>query len=39
MLTEAKAKIVNADIKVSGTTIGYIPGAGDDVAECLIQIG
>ncbi len=39
MLTDAKSKIVSADIKLAGLNIGYIPGAGDDVAECLTQIG
>ena len=39
MLNEAKAKLVSSDIKLAGTNIGYIPGAGDEVAECLAQIG
>lgn len=39
MLIDAKAKLVSADLKLAGTNIGYIPGAGDDVAECLTQIG
>ncbi len=39
MLTDARSKIVSADIKLGGLNVGYIPGAGDDVAECLIQIG
>lgn len=39
MLTESKSKLISTDIKLAGTNIGYIPGAGDEVAECLIQIG
>ncbi len=39
MLYDAKAKLVCADIRLAGTKIGYIPGAGDDVAECLVQVG
>ncbi len=39
MLTDARSKIVSADIKLGGLNVGYIPGAGDDVAECLVQIG
>jgi hypothetical protein len=39
ILSEAEAKLINVDIKKSGIEIGYIPGAGDDVAACLKQIG
>lgn len=39
ILSEAKAKLVNMDLKKTGTNIAYIPGAGDDVAACLKQIG
>jgi LmbE family N-acetylglucosaminyl deacetylase len=39
ILNEAKAKLIKIDLKKTGTNIGYIPGAGDDVADCLRQIG
>ncbi len=39
ILTDCEAKLVQVDLKKTGNTIGYIPGAGDDVAECLKQIG
>ncbi|HRG02084.1 MAG TPA: PIG-L family deacetylase [Bacteroidia bacterium] len=39
ILSEAEAGLVNIDLKKSGTNIGYIPGAGDDVPACLKQIG
>ncbi|MBN8697236.1 MAG: PIG-L family deacetylase [Bacteroidetes bacterium] len=39
ILSEAEIKLVNADIKKGDLNIGYIPGAGDDVAACLKQIG
>ncbi|MCW3082962.1 MAG: LmbE family protein [Bacteroidetes bacterium] len=39
ILSDAEAKLVNVNLKTTGTTIGYIPGAGDDVAACLKQIG
>jgi LmbE family N-acetylglucosaminyl deacetylase len=39
ILTDAKAKLVNIDLKKTGNSIGYIPGAGDDVPACLKQIG
>lgn len=39
ILNDAKAKLVHIDLKKSGTSIGYIPGAGDDVPACLKQIG
>ena len=39
-LSDAKAKIVYLDLKKTGNNkIGYIPGAGDNVAACLAQIG
>jgi LmbE family N-acetylglucosaminyl deacetylase len=38
-LSDAEAGLVNVDLKKTGTNIGYIPGAGDDVATCLKQIG
>lgn len=39
ILSDAEAGLVNIDLKKSGTNIGYIPGAGDDVPACLKQIG
>jgi LmbE family N-acetylglucosaminyl deacetylase len=39
ILSEAKAKLIKIDLKITGTNIGYIPGAGDEVANCLKQIG
>ena len=39
ILSEAEIKLMNADIKKGDLNIGYIPGAGDDVAACLKQIG
>ncbi|HET6226142.1 MAG TPA: LmbE family protein, partial [Bacteroidia bacterium] len=39
ILADAKAKLVFLDLKKTGTNIGYIPGAGDDVPACLKQIG
>jgi LmbE family N-acetylglucosaminyl deacetylase len=39
LMPPAEAKIVRADIKKKGELIGYIPGAGDDIAQSLHQIG
>jgi LmbE family N-acetylglucosaminyl deacetylase len=39
ILGEAEAGLVNIDLKKTEGNIGYIPGAGDDVAACLKQIG
>ena len=39
ILSDAKAKLVRIDLKKTGNTIGYVPGAGDDVPACLKQIG
>ncbi len=39
VLIDAEAGLVNCDVKKTGTLIGYIPGAGDDVPLCLKQIG
>jgi LmbE family N-acetylglucosaminyl deacetylase len=39
ILSDAEAGLVNIDLKKTGTSIGYIPGAGDDVPACLKQIG
>jgi LmbE family N-acetylglucosaminyl deacetylase len=39
LMPEAQVRLVRADIRKKGDRIGYIPGAGDDVPECLQQIG
>src|SRR4051794_37258489 len=39
LMPSAEAKIVRADIKRKGDLIGYIPGAGDDIPQSLLQIG
>ncbi len=39
ILSDAEAKLVHVDLKTAGTTLGYIPGAGDDVPACLKQVG
>ncbi len=39
ILSEAEANLVTINLKTSGKHIGYIPGAGDDVAACLRQVG
>jgi LmbE family N-acetylglucosaminyl deacetylase len=39
ILSDAEANLVNIQLKTSGKHIGYIPGAGDDVAACLRQVG
>jgi LmbE family N-acetylglucosaminyl deacetylase len=36
---DAVAKLVRADIKKRGNRIGYVMGAGDDVASALRQVG
>jgi LmbE family N-acetylglucosaminyl deacetylase len=35
----ARLKAVTLDLAVRGRKVGYIPGAGDSVAECLEQMG
>lgn len=35
----ARMRAVALDLKTSGHRIGYIPGAGDSIAECLQQMG
>lgn len=39
VLKPAETKILNLQVKKGGTTIGYINGAGDDVSNCLKQVG
>lgn len=36
---DAEAKLIRLDLKKGGLNIGYIPGAGDKVAELLSQVG
>lgn len=36
---QARMRAVALDLKTAGHRIGYIPGAGDSVAECLEQMG
>lgn len=38
-LSNAEAKLVNIHLQKTNITVGYIPGAGDDVANCLKLIG
>ncbi len=35
----AQVRAVNVDLAVRGRRIGYLPGAGDDVAACIEQMG
>uniref|UniRef100_UPI00404B1401 PIG-L family deacetylase n=1 Tax=Fulvivirga sp. TaxID=1931237 RepID=UPI00404B1401 len=35
----ATAKVVNIDLKIAGSKVGYIMGAGDDIPASLRQIG
>ena len=39
LMPQSDVKLVRADIRKKGDLIGYIPGAGDDIAESLRQIG
>jgi LmbE family N-acetylglucosaminyl deacetylase len=39
ILTDAEANLVKVDLKKGKTTIGYIPGSGDEVENCLKQLG
>lgn len=39
ILREPSAKVVFIDLKKTGKNIGYIPGAGDNVAASLKQVG
>jgi LmbE family N-acetylglucosaminyl deacetylase len=36
---KARMRAVSVDLKITGRRIGYIPGAGDSVGECLEQMG
>ena len=35
----ARLKVVSLDMATRGKRVGYIPGAGDDIAECLGEMG
>jgi len=35
----ARARLASFDLRIKGKTVGYLPGAGDYVAECLAQMG
>ncbi|WP_461533176.1 PIG-L family deacetylase [Sinomicrobium sp.] len=39
VLLPAEARVVNFELKKSGNTVAYIPGAGDKVPESLRQLG
>ena len=39
IMNPAQAKLIKADIKTTTSRIAYIPGAGDEVAESLRQMG
>jgi len=39
ILSNAEASLINIDVKKEGVNIGYIDGAGDEVAACLRQVG
>jgi hypothetical protein len=39
LMPPAEARIVRADIRKRGESIGYLPGAGDEVPQSLQQIG
>jgi LmbE family N-acetylglucosaminyl deacetylase len=36
---EDVVKVISIDLKITGSTVGYIPGAGDKVPEALEQMG
>lgn len=35
----ASLKVLSLDLAIRGHTVGYLPGAGDSVAECIKQMG
>jgi LmbE family N-acetylglucosaminyl deacetylase len=39
LMPAAEARVVRADTRKTGQQIGYLPGAGDEVPQCLKQIG
>lgn len=36
---KAAARAINLDVKIAGKKVGYVMGAGDEVAQSLMQIG
>lgn len=38
-LTDAEVQLVSINVTKAGTTIGYIPGSGDEIPACLQQLG
>jgi LmbE family N-acetylglucosaminyl deacetylase len=36
---QARMKAVNGEVAIRGKNVGYLPGAGDGVAECLQEMG
>jgi len=39
LMPPSETRVVRSEIRKTGEHIGYLPGAGDDVAQCLQQIG
>jgi hypothetical protein len=39
LMPAAEARVVRGDIRKTGQQIGYLPGAGDEIPQCLQQIG
>jgi LmbE family N-acetylglucosaminyl deacetylase len=39
ILSNAETNLISVSLIKSGNSIGYIPGAGDDIVSCLKQIG
>jgi LmbE family N-acetylglucosaminyl deacetylase len=39
LMPAAETRVVRADIRKTGQQIGYLPGAGDEVPQCLRQMG
>jgi LmbE family N-acetylglucosaminyl deacetylase len=39
MQPEARLRAAAFDFAIRGKSIGYLPGAGDSVADCLVQLG
>jgi LmbE family N-acetylglucosaminyl deacetylase len=39
LMPPAETKVVRVEIRKTGEQIGYLPGAGDEIPQCLQQIG
>ncbi|GAB1487833.1 PIG-L family deacetylase [Opitutaceae bacterium] len=39
MQPPARTRAVSVDLAIRGRNVAYLPGAGDDVAECIAQMG